>query len=82
MYRHLLVAIGGSSTVVMVLIMWIVIPWPNQGLKWYEPQYFIPILGMLLGNTISGLSLGLTTVLEELAAGIFLVFIFLFKIYF
>lgn len=26
---------------------------------WYKPQYAIPLLGMLLGNTMSGISLGL-----------------------
>ncbi len=25
---------------------------------WYEPQYAIPILGMILGNTLTGVSLG------------------------
>ncbi len=32
-----------------------------------QAQYFIPILGMLLGNAISGVSVGLSTLLEELA---------------
>ena len=26
---------------------------------WYQPQYLIPLLGMLLGNTMNGISLGL-----------------------
>jgi putative ABC transport system permease protein len=26
---------------------------------WYEPQYAVPLLGMLLGNTMNGVSLGL-----------------------
>ena len=26
---------------------------------WYHPQYFIPLLGMLLGNTMTGIALGL-----------------------
>lgn len=30
---------------------------------WYTPQYIIPILGMVLGNTLTGISLGLETVL-------------------
>lgn len=29
------------------------------------PQYFVPLLGCLMGNIISGISLGLTTLLEE-----------------
>lgn len=31
---------------------------------WYAPQYAIPLLGMVLGNTLTGVSLGLETVLE------------------
>ena len=30
---------------------------------WWTPQYVIPILGMVLGNTLTGVSLGLETVL-------------------
>lgn len=26
---------------------------------WYDPQYLIPLLGMILGNTLNGISLGL-----------------------
>lgn len=33
-----------------------------QGIdKWYQPQYVIPLLGMVLGNTLNGISLGLNT---------------------
>ena len=35
---------------------------------WYEPQYAVPILGMILGNTLTGVSLGLERMTEELAA--------------
>ena len=35
---------------------------------WYEPQYAIPILGMVLGNTLTGVSLGLERITEELTA--------------
>ena len=33
---------------------------------WYEPQYLIPLLGMCLGNTLTGLSLCLDGLLEAL----------------
>jgi putative ABC transport system permease protein len=33
---------------------------------WYEPQYMIPILGMILGNTLNGISLGLNRLGDEL----------------
>ena len=34
---------------------------------WYRPQYVIPLVGMILGNTLSGISLGLNRMGEELA---------------
>jgi len=44
-----------SSFSVAVLALLVMIG--NQ--PWYEPQYAIPLLGMLLGNTMSGIALGL-----------------------
>ncbi len=31
---------------------------------WYEPQYLIPLLGMVLGNALTGISLGLDRLME------------------
>ena len=31
---------------------------------WYEPQYAIPLLGMILGNTMNGIGLGLNQLTE------------------
>ncbi|MCP4937475.1 MAG: iron export ABC transporter permease subunit FetB [bacterium] len=33
---------------------------------WYAPRYILPILGMVLGNTLSGISLGLETLIMTL----------------
>jgi putative ABC transport system permease protein len=33
---------------------------------WYRPQYAIPLLGMVLGNTLNGISVGLNTFTEAL----------------
>ena len=35
---------------------------------WYDAKYVIPLLGMILGNTLSGISLGLDRFGEELAS--------------
>lgn len=35
---------------------------------WYHPQYTIPLLGMILGNTLNGISVGLATYTESLVA--------------
>jgi len=42
-----------SSFTVTVLCLTVII----QGQPWYLPQYAIPLLGMLLGNTMTGISL-------------------------
>ena len=31
---------------------------------WYDPRYFIPIAGMLIGNSMTGISLGVNTLVE------------------
>ncbi|AFZ46909.1 hypothetical protein Cyast_0937 [Cyanobacterium stanieri PCC 7202] len=33
---------------------------------WYDPQYLIPLLGMILGNTLTGISLGLDKFMDNL----------------
>lgn len=43
-----------SSFSVAVLALLVVI----QATPWYQPQYAIPLLGMLLGNTMNGVALG------------------------
>ena len=36
---------------------------------WYDPRYMIPILGMVLGNALNGVSLGLESTLDGLVQG-------------
>jgi putative ABC transport system permease protein len=36
---------------------------------WYEPQYAIPILGMILGNSLTAVSLGIDRMTRELTGG-------------
>ncbi|WP_088186567.1 iron export ABC transporter permease subunit FetB [Desulfosporosinus sp. FKA] len=31
---------------------------------WYNPQYFVPIAGMLIGNSMTGISLGIKSLIE------------------
>ena len=31
---------------------------------WYDPRYFIPIAGMLIGNSMTGISLGISTLIK------------------
>ncbi|RKP54823.1 ABC transporter permease [Pararobbsia silviterrae] len=59
-----LAAIGLSGWAVATIGLVVVI-----GVRpWYTPQYAIPILGMILGNSLSAVSLGLERMTEELTA--------------
>lgn len=33
---------------------------------WYDPQYFIPITGMLIGNSMTGISLGVSRLVDRM----------------
>ena len=46
-----------SSFTIMVLTLTVII----RVEPWYEPRYAIPILGMLLGNTMNGVALAMNT---------------------
>lgn len=56
--------IAGSSLVVGGVV--------TQGVvgvePWYEPQYVIPLIGMILGNSLNGISLCLDRFLEHVSA--------------
>ncbi len=59
-----IVSVSASSWLVTALGLFAVIRID----PWYRPQYAIPILGMILGNTLTGVSLGLERITEELSA--------------
>jgi putative ABC transport system permease protein len=50
-----------SSFTVTVLALTVII----GGSPWYAPQYAIPLLGMLLGNTMTGIALGMGRLTES-----------------
>ncbi|TNF91503.1 MAG: iron export ABC transporter permease subunit FetB [Gammaproteobacteria bacterium] len=50
-----------SSFAVMLITMAAII----QIDPWYHPQYLIPLLGMLLGNTMNGVAISLDRLLED-----------------
>ncbi|CCD35721.1 YbbM seven transmembrane helix protein [Candidatus Paraburkholderia kirkii UZHbot1] len=60
-----ILSIWGSSWLIGAFGLFVVI----RIHPWYEPQYAIPILGMILGNTLTGVSLGIERMTEELTAG-------------
>lgn len=59
-----LLAMGATCLVVGAVVTQVVI-----GVQpWYDPQYVIPLLGMILGNSLNGVSLCLDRLLENLSA--------------
>ncbi|MAF66037.1 MAG: iron export ABC transporter permease subunit FetB [Planctomycetes bacterium] len=57
-----LALVGGATTVMATAVIVGVEPW-------WEPRYLIPFLGMVLGNGLTGISLGLERCLRELDEG-------------
>ncbi|NOZ11178.1 MAG: iron export ABC transporter permease subunit FetB [Gammaproteobacteria bacterium] len=51
-----------SSFVITVLALLLITS--SEPIPWYEPQYAVPLLGMLLGNTMTGVALGLDRLKE------------------
>jgi len=49
-----------SSFLITLLCLFVVI----QADPWYSPQYAIPLLGMLLGNTMTGIALGMDRLIQ------------------
>lgn len=61
-----MIAVWASSWFVLAFAMVAVL----QGVRsWHDPQYAIPLLGMILGNTLNGITLGLTGVLDGFRSG-------------
>lgn len=65
MLAQALACIGSSAAIFLSYTLLVVV----RTQPWWMPQYFIPILGMMLGNAISGVSVGLSALLEELTVG-------------
>lgn len=52
-----------GASVISFALFWVI------GIEpWYDPQYLIPMLGMLLGNSCSTVSVGLSSILNEFAS--------------
>src|SRR3972149_1342726 len=58
-----IVSIWASSWIVAAYGIFVVL---EEVDTWYHPQYTIPLLGMVLGNTLNGISIGLGTFTESL----------------
>ncbi len=47
----------------LLYFLWMVV----QISPWYSPQYFIPIAGMIIGNAMTGISLGVKSLIENMS---------------
>jgi len=55
-----IIALFVSSFMITLLALLIII----QADPWYTPQYAIPLMGMLLGNTMNGIALGMDRLIQ------------------
>eukprot|EP01026_Neomeris_dumetosa_P022314 TRINITY_DN19249_c0_g1_i3.p1 TRINITY_DN19249_c0_g1~~TRINITY_DN19249_c0_g1_i3.p1 ORF type:complete len:411 (-),score=38.03 TRINITY_DN19249_c0_g1_i3:277-1509(-) len=72
MLKHIVLSFGIPCWLVLFYGIFVVIqPWTAEGADsvWYSPRYVIPVLGMILGNALDGVSLGLRNTLQELTEG-------------
>ncbi len=61
MLLNIVLSIWGSSWLILAFTMTVVF---RDTTPWYDPQYAIPLLGMILGNTLNGITLGLNTAVD------------------
>lgn len=54
-------SLAGSGLLMILFFIWVVV-----GESMFNPQYVIPIGGMIVGNAVTGVSLGVKTFLESL----------------
>ncbi|GIW79174.1 MAG: iron export ABC transporter permease subunit FetB [Gemmatales bacterium] len=62
-YCNSIVSVWASSWLIGSMALFIV---AGQFDHWYHPQYSVPLLGMILGNTLNGIALGLNQLGESL----------------
>ncbi len=64
-WLNTVVSVWAASWLVTAYGLFVVV---RHTTSWYEPQYTIPLLGMILGNSLNGTSLGLNAFTETLVA--------------
>jgi len=62
-YANSLVMVWASSWAMAAVAVSLIL---TDAGRWYEPQYSIPLLGMILGNSLNGVSLGLNSFTQQL----------------
>ena len=65
MLLHVVAVLSGSTAVVMVYALLLII----QPRPWWSAPYMIAILGLLLGRSLSCVAAGLSSTIDELTRG-------------
>ena len=69
MWLDSIVSMWATSWLMAAVAVFGVVQVPGAAARsWYNPQYAVPLLGMILGNTLNGISLGLDRLGSELAS--------------
>lgn len=63
-YIDSVIAISCSSWIVAAYALFVIM---RDVQPWYQPQYAIPLTGMILGNSLNGISLGMNRLSEQLS---------------
>ena len=64
MMAMMALSIAGGSLLVLLFVMAFIVRPP----RWYEPQYVIPLAGMIMGNAMTGAALAVERLTSEVAA--------------
>lgn len=62
--RAIMIAIASGSLMTIIYFILIVI----RATPWFNPQYFIPIAGMITGNSMTGISLGVKALNDRMTS--------------
>ncbi len=60
MKRVVAIGLSAGTLTTMIYFLFVVV----RISPWYDPQYFIPLAGMLVGNSMTGISLGIGRLLD------------------
>lgn len=64
-WLNTIISVWAASWLVTAFGLYVII---QDTTTWYQPQYAIPLLGMILGNSLNGTSIGLNSFTETLVA--------------
>ncbi len=64
--KHIIAVAMPAGTLVSLIYFMIVVVGPDP---WYLPRYFIPLAGMIIGNSMTGITLGVERLVDGMKSG-------------